>query len=305
MNSFLTKSLLPICHTRSHTPTIHWAIQSFRNARNKLSPDACIGFVPTMGSLHEGHLSLVREARTNNDYVVVSLFVNPTQFNERDDLEKYPKDLERDTRLLRDLGVDHILAPDSSHMYTNDHLTFIDTSGFDMNVPEGFSRPGHFRGVATIVTKLFNIVQPTNAYFGQKDAAQCALIRRITQDLNIDVNIQVMKTIREHDGLAMSSRNTYLTTEERKVAPVVYESLCAAKNKYEVATVDNLCITTCRLRDVVVGVLTREPLVTEIQYVSVGCKETMRSLNEVGSNGAIISTACQIGTVRLIDSIVL
>lgn len=304
MTLFLAKSIITKCNQTS--PLVHVGIQSFRNTRSKLSPELSIGFVPTMGALHEGHLSLIREARSNNDVVVVSVFVNPIQFGEGDDIHKYPQDLERDTRLLSSLGVDHILAPDSHTMYTKNHSTFIDTSGFDNHIPETIHRPGHFRGVATIITKFFNIVKPTNAYFGQKDAAQCILIRRITQDLDMDVSINVMKTIREHDGLAMSSRNMYLTTEERNVAPVVYKSLCAARDKYKaVVTAENLYIDTLDLRDVVIEILSMEPLVTEIQYVSVDCKNTMRSLKEVGFKGAIISTACKVGTVRLIDNIVL
>jgi pantoate--beta-alanine ligase len=172
--------------------------------------------------------------------------------------------------------------------------------GFD-DIAEGVSRPGHFKGVATIVTKLFNIVSPTNAYFGAKDAAQCCLIRRIVHDLNMDVNVIVMDTVREADGLAMSSRNAYLTPQERKVAPVVFRSLCTARDLYHEAE----SISAQQLQDAVQSVLLSEPLVSEVQYVSIDCRETMQPLQVVGKEGAIVSLACKIGSVRLIDNMIL
>lgn len=173
--------------------------------------------------------------------------------------------------------------------------------GFD-DIAEGVSRPGHFKGVATIVTKLFNIVNPTNAYFGQKDAAQCCLIRRIVKDLDMDVNVVVMDTVREPDGLAMSSRNAYLTREERKAAPIVYQSLCTARDLYQQS---GETLSAQQLQEAVQNVLQSDPLVSEVQYVSVDCRETMRPLRRVGEDGAIISLACKIGSVRLIDNMVL
>eukprot|EP00559_Dactyliosolen_fragilissimus_P005199 CAMPEP_0184859682 /NCGR_PEP_ID=MMETSP0580-20130426/4671_1 /TAXON_ID=1118495 /ORGANISM="Dactyliosolen fragilissimus" /LENGTH=264 /DNA_ID=CAMNT_0027356463 /DNA_START=271 /DNA_END=1062 /DNA_ORIENTATION=+ len=254
-----------------------------------------------------GHLSLVREARHNNDIVVASIFVNPTQFGEGEDLDKYPRTLEKDTALLNDLGVDHVFAPDKESMYGNNHVTFVDPTGFD-SIPEGSSRPGHFRGVATIVTKLFNIVKPTNAYFGQKDAAQCVLIKRIVKDLDMedDLNVVVMDTVREIDGLAMSSRNAYLTSEERHAAPIVYKSLCAARDVYYASQMsESVPFPSSQLLEATMNVLNTEPLVTEVQYVSIGCKETMRPIELVFlENGAILSIACKIGSVRLIDNIV-
>jgi len=178
--------------------------------------------------------------------------------------------------------------------------------GFD-DTAEGKSRPGHFRGVATIVTKLFNIVEPTTAYFGQKDAAQCVLIRRIVEDLDMGIDIQVQDTIREADGLAMSSRNAYLTAEERSAAPVVYRSLRSAQELFEKLN-DNESISSAQLKETVESVLQKEPLVSEIQYVSVDSRATMQPLNEVeksATGGAIISLACKVGTVRLIDNVVL
>jgi pantoate--beta-alanine ligase len=266
-----------------------------------------------------GHLSLVREARANNDVLVASIFVNPTQFGPGEDLDRYPRQLERDTQLLTELGVDHLFAP--STMYGQHHVTYIVPEGFD-SIPEGRVRPGHFRGVATIVAKLFNIVQPTNAYFGQKDAAQCVLIQRMVQDLDMDVNVVIKETIREADGLAMSSRNAYLTADERRAAPIVYQSLCAARRLFH-----DFCSTTATtttppdgtsnmatvlsseaLRECVEKALSSEPLVREIQYISVDSRATMQPLTAEGvhrETGCIISLACKVGSVRLIDNIVL
>lgn len=184
-------------------------------------------------------------------------------------------------------------------MYGKNHVSYVQPEGFD-DIPEGRARPGHFRGVATIVTKLFNIVQPTNAYFGQKDAAQCCLIRRIVEDLNMDLNVVVKPTVRDVDGLAMSSRNAYLTVEERKASPILYKSLCAARDAY----VNNPSISTTELVDIVGTLLASEPLVSEIQYISVDDKITMKPV-ETMAKGAVVSLACKVGKVRLIDNIVL
>lgn len=185
-------------------------------------------------------------------------------------------------------------------MYGKNHVTFVDPEGFD-DIPEGLSRPGHFRGVATIVTKLFNVVQPTNAYFGQKDAAQCCLIRRIVEDLDMDLNVVVKDTIREGDGLAMSSRNAYLSPEERNVAPIIYKALRTAREEY----LANPSISSDALADTVKTILKTEPLVGEIQYVSVDSRATMRPVEQVGEDGGVISLACRVGSVRLIDNILL
>ena len=190
-------------------------------------------------------------------------------------------------------------------MYGKHHVTYVDPTGFD-DIAEGRSRPGHFRGVATVVTKLCNIIAPTNAYFGQKDATQCVLIRRIVEDLNMDLNINVMDTIREADGLAMSSRNAYLTPEERLVAPIVYKSLCAARDAYLVKKSSGaLPIPATELSKTVCDVLGSEPLVSEIQYASVDNRATFQPLSEVDEEGAVVSLACKVGSVRLIDNIVL
>eukprot|EP00978_Attheya_sp_CCMP212_P002122 scaffold4363_cov37-Attheya_sp.AAC.1 len=282
------------------SPTVHNSIASIRSMRKALQPSTSVGFVPTMGALHEGHLSLVKEARIKNDIVVASIFVNPTQFGKGEDLDKYPRQMEADFELLSDMGVDHLFAPDHDMMFGENFATYVDPTGFD-DIAEGVSRPGHFRGVATVVTKLFNIIQPTHAYFGQKDAAQCCLIRRIAKDLDMDLEIIVMDTVRETDGLALSSRNAYLTPEERSVASIVYQSLCASRDLYHSSlrlpnTNPNASIPAQLLIEKVKSVLHSEPLVSNVQYVSVDNKDTMRPITDnVTSDGAVISLACQVG----------
>jgi pantoate--beta-alanine ligase len=295
------------CVKAAAKPAIHVTIPSFRTFRRTIKqqqqrqPNLSIGFVPTMGALHEGHLSLVNEARRQNDIVIASVFVNPTQFGKGEDFDKYPRQLEQDAKLLGEYGVDHLLAPSLDEMYSQHHATFVDCSGFD-DIPEGIARPGHFRGVATIVTKLFNIVQPSHAYFGQKDAAQCVLIQRMVEDLNMDIQVVVMNTIRESDGLAKSSRNAYLTPAERQAAPVVYRSLKAAKEMFQ----KNPSVSSAELVATTRQVLQAEPLVSEIQYISVDSKATMKPISQpTKEDGAVISLACKVGSVRLIDNIVL
>ncbi len=245
---------------------------------------------------------MIEEARRKNDIVVASIYVNPTQFGPNEDLDKYPRQLEKDTEVLEQMGVDHLFCP--LEMYGEYHRCFVDPVGFD-DLREGKARPGHFRGVATIVAKLLNIVQPHKAYFGQKDAAQCVLIKRLVDDLDMDVNINIMDTVRESDGLAMSSRNAYLTEEERKKAVVLHQSLKAGKEIYEASFAAELPIDASIIRDTVFRILESEPLVTKIEYVAVDSKETMAELKEVDTDGAIVSIACKIGNVRLIDNIVL
>lgn len=287
-------------------PSIHPTVESIRTIRKSYDPSISIGFVPTMGALHEGHLSLFRAARSQNDVVFASIFVNPTQFGPNEDLDKYPRQLEKDIEQLASIGVDHVFAPSSSDiMYGKHHVTYVEPTGFE-TTQEGKQRPDHFRGVATIVTKLFNIVQPTNAYFGQKDAVQCVLIRRIVDDLNMNINVQIMDTVREYDGLAMSSRNAYLDTDQRRAAPVVYKALCAARELYDSRFSRGMeFIDATVLQEVVEDILNTEPLISKIQYVAIDNMETMQPLVKVGSDGCIVSLACILGTVRLIDNIVL
>mmetsp|Transcript_897 Transcript_897/g.2081 ORF Transcript_897/g.2081 Transcript_897/m.2081 type:complete len:344 (+) Transcript_897:92-1123(+) len=284
---------------------IHPTIGAIRSMRKSLGPATRVGFVPTMGALHEGHLSLARAALEENDIVIASIFVNPTQFGEGEDLDRYPRQLEKDVKLLSEVGVSHVFTPSADSMYKKNHVTYVDPCGFD-NTMEGISRPGFFRGVATVVTKLFNIVQPTSAYFGQKDAVQCALIKRITEDLDMDINIKIMDTVREDDGLAMSSRNAYLSEEERRRAPIVYTSLMAAREVFDSRLSRGVeTVSADDLREVVEGVLETEPLVTEVQYVAIDDTTTMQPISDVGDGGCVISLACVVGSVRLIDNIVL
>jgi len=283
---------------------LHKTVQSIRSMRHALHPGTKVGFVPTMGALHQGHLSLVRAARAKNDVVVASVFVNPAQFGEGEDFSTYPRQLERDQELLADLGVDHLFAPDTNSMYSAKHASYVSVEGFE-GIAEGKARPGHFQGVATIVTKLFNIVQPTHAYFGQKDAAQCCLIQRIVDDLDMPININIMPTMREADGLAISSRNAYLTAEERRAAPVVYRSLCAAQELvYDLAPGES--ISASQLQQAVQSTLQTEPLVSEIQYVAIDDKANMQPIDQVNrEDGCVISLACKVGSVRLIDNVML
>lgn len=255
------------------------------------------GFVPTMGYLHEGHLSLIRRARAENDHVAVSIFVNPTQFGPHEDYNRYPRDLERDLRLLEPLQVDLVFVPSVEEMYLPGFQTWVIVEELSRPL-EGASRPGHFRGVATVVAKLFNIVQPDRAYFGQKDAQQAVVIRRMVRDLNFPVEIVVCPTVREPDGLALSSRNTYLNPQERQAATVLFRALQAAKARYEAGERDGE-----RLREAMREVLRGEPL-ARVDYVSVADPETLEELSRV-EGSALLSLAVYIGNTRLIDNLLL
>lgn len=255
------------------------------------------GFVPTMGYLHEGHLSLIRRARAENDHVAVSIFVNPTQFGPHEDYNRYPRDLERDLRLLEPLQVDLVFVPSVEEMYPPGFQTWVIVEELSRPL-EGASRPGHFRGVATVVAKLFNIVQPDRAYFGQKDAQQAVVIRRMVRDLNFPVEIVVCPTVREPDGLALSSRNTYLNPQERQAATVLFRALQAAKARYEAGERDGE-----RLREAMREVLRGEPL-ARVDYVSVADPETLEELSRV-EGSALLSLAVYIGNTRLIDNLLL
>jgi pantoate--beta-alanine ligase len=269
-----------------------------RRARQQMAgPPWRIGLVPTMGALHEGHLSLVRRARADNDTVVVSIFVNPTQFGPSEDYARYPRDPDRDLALLRDLGTDVVFMPPVEEMYPEGFDTYVQVEKLSQ-VLEGASRPGHFRGVATVVTKLFNIVQPHRAYFGQKDAQQLAVIRRLTRDLDLPVEVVGLPTVREPDGLAMSSRNAYLSPEERKAAPVLYRSLEAAQELWR-SGVRDVSLIRQRMNEV----LAAEPL-ARVDYVSVADAETLEELETV-DRPALVSLAVRIGGTRLIDNVTL
>lgn len=256
-----------------------------------------LGLVPTMGFLHKGHLSLIDHARADSGAVAVSIFVNPSQFGANEDLSTYPRDLDRDLALLRDAAVDLAFVPEVDQIYPPGFASSIDV-GPVATVLEGASRPGHFAGVATVVAKLFNIVQPTRAYFGQKDAQQCVVIRRMVRDLDLPVEVIVRPTIREADGLALSSRNSYLGPQERAQATVLYRALCAAR-----AAFDGGERTAAVLRGLVADIIATEPAV-RLDYVSVADPETLAECQLAG-RGAIVSLAAFLGRTRLLDNIVL
>jgi pantoate--beta-alanine ligase len=259
-----------------------------------------VGLVPTMGALHEGHLSLVRHARADDDVVVVSVFVNPTQFGPSEDYARYPRDSERDLALLRDLGTDLVFMPPVEEMYPEGFDTHVEVEKLTQRL-EGASRPGHLRGVATVVAKLFNIVQPHRAYFGQKDAQQLAVIRRLTRDLDLPVEVVGLPTVREPDGLAMSSRNAYLSPEERKAALVLYRSLEAAQELWRSGVRDASLIRR-RMNEVLAAPATGG--LARVDYVSVADAGTLEELETV-DRPALVSLAVRIGKTRLIDNVTL
>ena len=263
----------------------------------RLLLDGTIGFVPTMGYLHEGHVSLARRARQECGGVIASIFVNPTQFGPTEDLSKYPRDLKRDLQLLEAAGVDLVWTPTNEEMYLPGFSTWVEVEGLTRPL-EGAARPDHFRGVTTVVTKLFNAVQPQKAYFGQKDAQQAAVIRKMTRDLNFPIEIVVCPTVREPDGLAMSSRNSYLSPEERTAAPILFRALTTAKSAYE-----NGERNADALRKTMSDVLASEPLANQ-QYVSCADYDTLEELTTV-TDKSLLSMAVFIGKTRLIDNFVL
>ena len=265
-------------------------------AERKRLPEP-VGFLPTMGYLHEGHLSLVRRARSENRSVAVSIFVNPTQFGPQEDLAAYPRDLNRDLALLEGEGVDLVWNPEPETMYPPGFQTWVTVEEVSQGL-EGERRAGHLRGVATVVTKLFHAVAPQRAYFGQKDAQQAAVIRRMTADLDFDLEVVVCPTVREPDGLAMSSRNTYLSVEDRRAAPVLYRALKAAESTFADGERD-----AQRLREILHEILDQEPR-AKPQYVSVADPDTLTELNGQVTR-ALLSMAVFIGKTRLIDNVVI
>jgi pantoate--beta-alanine ligase len=269
-------------------------IEELRQARGKLA--GSVGLVPTMGYLHEGHLSLVRAAQEACDNVVVSIFVNPTQFGEGEDLESYPRDIPRDLELLESEGVDLAWLPTAAVIYPPDFQTWVEVKEVTQPL-EGEMRPGHFRGVATVVCKLFNAVEPDKAFFGQKDAQQVTVIRQMARDLNFPVEIVVAPTSREADGLARSSRNVYLNAEERAQAPVLFKALTLAGERYAAGERN-----ASALRHAMQALIADQPL-ADVQYVSVAHPRTLRELEEIGPEGALVSMAVYFGKTRLIDNI--
>ncbi len=257
-----------------------------------------LGLVPTMGALHEGHLSLVRRARQENDVLMVSIFVNPSQFGPQEDFANYPRNLEHDLALLSREDVDLVFAPSQKEMYPPGFDTGVELNRLGM-ILEGRFRPGHFRGVATVVLKLLNICRPDRAYFGRKDAQQSVVVRRTVEDLNLEVEIVILDTVREPDGLAISSRNVYLNREERRTATVLSQALFGIRKLWEQGLTD-----ASHLRRRARKTLEAEPLVVKIDYISIADAETLDELNFL-ERPAIVSTAVRIGRVRLIDNILL
>jgi pantoate--beta-alanine ligase len=256
-----------------------------------------LGFVPTMGALHEGHLSLVRAARAASDVVAASIFVNPTQFGANEDLAKYPRSFKRDCEMLEREGVEFVFAPSVEEMYPAGAVTWVTVEELSGKL-DGRSRPGHFRGVTTVVAKLFHIVEPDKAFFGQKDSAQVAIIRRMVSDLNLPVEIVVCPIVREADGLALSSRNGYLSPEERKRALVLHRSLMRVQQLDEAGERD-----AARLKAAGREEFARESSV-RLDYFEVVDPETLNPIAET-SSGALVAVAAYVGATRLIDNIIL
>jgi pantoate--beta-alanine ligase len=254
-----------------------------------------IGFVPTMGFLHEGHLSLMRQARQECETVVVSIFVNPTQFGPHEDFERYPRDEKGDREKCESAGVDILFMPSAAEMYPEKPSVFVAVEGI-ADILEGAARPGHFRGVATVVSKLFHIVKPHTAYFGQKDYQQCAVIRRMVKGLNLDVKIAMLPTVREQDGLALSSRNSYLTPEERRAAAAIYRALTAAEKLVRSGVREPE-----KLKNKMQAVL-REERGVSIDYCEVADPESLVPC-EVVQKSVVILVAVRLGRARLIDNI--
>ncbi|HVP53456.1 MAG TPA: pantoate--beta-alanine ligase [Candidatus Eisenbacteria bacterium] len=256
-----------------------------------------LGLVPTMGALHEGHLSLVRAARSQCEVTAVSIFVNPLQFAPNEDFQTYPRTVERDVALLQELGVDLLFLPSAAEMYPPGASTYVEVSDLSGKL-DGGSRPGHFRGVATVVFKLFEIVRPDRAYFGQKDAAQVANLRKMVRDLDMDVEIVVCPIVREPDGLALSSRNAYLNAEQRRQALVLSRALQQVKSAVDAGERD-----ARKLAEIGVGVITSEPA-AKLDYFAVVDPDTLEPVDHVRP-GILVAVAAWLGTTRLIDNMLL
>jgi pantoate--beta-alanine ligase len=270
----------------------------FSIARKLRRENKTVAFVPTMGALHEGHLALVREAKQSADAVIVSIFVNPEQFNDKADLERYPRDLTADAARLAEFGVDYVWAPEVSEIYPDGFSTYVYVEGVSEGL-EGAARPGHFRGVATVVTILFNTVRPDKAFFGQKDAQQVAVIKRLTTDLGFETEIIVVPTVREESGLAMSSRNELLTPEEREKASIIFRGLKEAKVAFR-----NGARNASELVEIVRQTIESEPG-ARIDYVAAVDAESLEPIEKIDDNEVLISTAVYFGKVRLIDNVII
>lgn len=274
-------------------------IQEMVAERSSCAGSQKVGFVPTMGFLHEGHLSLVRHAREKNDILTASIFVNPTQFGPHEDLASYPRNLPRDLSLLENLSVDIVFVPAADEIYPPDFVTYVDPSGPIVNEAEGAARPGHFRGVATIVLKLFQIMQPHHAYFGQKDAQQAAIISRMVSDFNLPLQVHILSIIREADGLAMSSRNAYLNEQERNAASVLYRALQAGRLQFEAGFYADASLAARAMIETV----ETEPL-AHLDYAEVRDPVSFRRLAVLRAP-ALLLIAARVGPARLIDNFLL
>jgi pantoate--beta-alanine ligase len=266
-------------------------------ARDAKARNRTIGLVPTMGFLHEGHLSLVRECLKKADATVVSIFVNPLQFGPKEDFKHYPRDIEKDARLLEREGIDYLFAPDAREIYPEGYRTTVEVAGLQDKLC-GRSRPGHFKGVTTVVLKLFQIVLPDLAFFGQKDAQQAIILQRMVEDLNLDVKIRVLPIVREPDGLAMSSRNTYLSEKERRAAPVLIRSLKEAEMMFENGE-RKAPVILSRIKQIVI----KEPL-AKIDYIEIVDLAELDPVNLIDRD-VLVAVAVYIGKTRLIDNVIL
>lgn len=260
--------------------------------------DKTIGLVPTMGALHEGHLSLVKQARQMCDIVVVSVFVNPVQFGPSEDFEHYPRDLTTDTAVLTDYNVDYIFAPAVEEVYPKGYSSYVNVEGLSARL-EGVSRPGHFRGVCTVVTIFLNIIRPDFAFFGQKDAQQSLIVKRMVRDLAFDTEVVILPTVREDSGLAMSSRNLYLNAEEHQAATVIHRALMKARESYKAGE-----RSAGKLTEIVRATIESEPR-ARLDYVSVADAETLEKLDKLDEQPILIVVGAYIGKTRLIDNLVI
>ena len=273
-------------------------VKEMQQRSNQLRQEGkTIAFVPTMGYLHEGHLALMREGKDRGDVLAISIFVNPTQFGPGEDYERYPRDMQRDLKLAEKVGVNIVFTPSAQEMYPDGSQTYVEVEGVTQNLC-GISRPGHFRGVTTVVAKLFNIVKPHLALFGQKDYQQLITIKRMVEDLNIDTEVIGIPTVRERDGLAMSSRNAYLSPKKRKEAAGLYRALRMGEELFRQGARDAAAILTT-----VMGII-EEANPTKIDYVKICDAHTLEDIEEI-KNEAIIAVAVQIGKTRLIDNHIL
>jgi len=254
-----------------------------------------VGFVPTMGYLHDGHVALVREASKQCDVVVVSIFVNPTQFGPHEDFQAYPRNLQRDAKVCEREGVDYLFVPSEEEMYSSDFLTFVEVQELTGGLC-GASRPGHFKGVTTVVAKLFNIVRPHKAFFGEKDAQQLLVVKKLVRDLNFDLEVVGVPAVREKDGLAMSSRNKYLDPKERKAAPVLFRSLSLANEKIAEGERE-----ADKVKQAMKELLETEPLVT-LEYLSICRTEDLKEIDKL-SGDVLVALAARVGKARLIDNL--